>query len=87
MKTNKTMITTLLITFGLLAGTASAASLGDKVSPQQERITAKITLDERNPFHVIPRYMMNPEQPLRPWWPEGKPHRLDHDTSSKDNLR
>jgi hypothetical protein len=85
MKTKKTMITTLLITFGLLAGTASAASPGEKVSLQKDRITAKIMQGERNPLHVIPRYMMNPEQPLR-WWPEGNPHRLDHDTSSKDIL-
>ena len=85
MKTKKTMITTLLIALGLMAGTVSAASLGDKVSPKQDRITAKIMQGERNPLHVIPRYMMNPEQQMR-WWPEGNPHRLDHDTSSKDIL-
>ncbi|MBL7032505.1 MAG: hypothetical protein ISR91_00005 [Candidatus Delongbacteria bacterium] len=86
MKTNKTMITTLMITFGLLAGTASAANLGDKVSLQQDRNAPKIMLSERNPLHVIPRAMMAPEQPFRSRWPEGNMHRLEHDTTPFENL-
>jgi hypothetical protein len=86
MKTTKTILATALIAFGMLVATASAASPGDKVCLQQDRSISKIMQGERNPLHVIPRAMMNPDQPIY-LWPEGNPQRLDHDCSPNMNMK